>query len=420
MTKKDYKKEVTIKIEGKEWTNAVDKAFKEKNKEVTIDGFRKGKAPREIYENKYGVESLYHTAVDSLVEEAYYKGIEESKVRPAIEPKIVVKNLTEKGVEFLITIVPVPEIKIKKYKGLKVEKEKVTVSKDEIEHEIAHLLEKYVEIRTKKSDVLAKGDIAVIDFEGFKDKVAFPGGSAENYELEIGSGAFIPGFEEKLIGMKKGEEKTIKVTFPKDYHAEDLKGAKVEFKVKLNEIKEKVNRKFDKELFLDLAIDGVNSKEELDKHIKENIKKRKEKESDENYITNLLTEIGKHIELDIPEEILDSRAEEDLRMFEERLMSQGMNLELFLSLSNMKEEDMISKLRTEVEVGLTNSLLLEEIIKLENIKVTDKDIEKEVDGIAASYKMEKDDILKDKATMNRIEDGLLINKAIDKLKELNK
>lgn len=420
MAKKEYKKEITIKIDGKEWKDAIDKAFKEKNKEITVDGFRKGKVPREVYEKKFGVESLYSLAIDNLVEKAYYQGIEESKVRPAIEPAINVKKVDAKGVEFVITIVPVPEIKVNKYKDLKVKKEKVEVAKDEIEHEIFHMLEKYVEVVSKEDNKVENGDIAIIDFEGFKDGVAFPGGKAENYELEIGSGSFIPGFEDKMVGMKKGEEKTIKLTFPKDYHAEELKGQKVEFKVKVNDIKAKKQREFDEELFLDLAIEGVNSKKELEKHVEKEIKKRKEKENDEKYITSLLTEIGKHIELDIPEEIIEARAEEDLRMFEERLMSQGMNLELFLSLSNMKEEDLKTKLRTEVTVGLTNSLLLEEIIKLEKIKVTQKELEKEVEDICKAYDLDKEDTLKDLATLNKIEDGLLINKAIEKIKELNK
>lgn len=420
MTKKDYKKEVSIKIEGKEWKDAIDKAFVEKNKTLTIDGFRKGKAPRNIFEKKYGVESLYGVAVDSLAHEAFHKGIEKSGVRPALEPQISVKSVSEKGVEFIISIVPVPEIKINKYKDLKVKKEKVDVTKEEIEHEIGHLLEKYVEIMTKENGKVENGDIAVIDFEGFKDKEAFKGGKAENYELEIGSGSFIPGFEEKLIGMKKGEEKTIKLTFPKDYHAEELKGQKVEFKVKVNDIKEKKQREFDKDLFLDLAIEGVNSKEELDKYVENNIKTQKAKASEEKYITNLLLEIGKNVELEIPEEIIDARTEEDFKMFEDRLKTQGMNLELFLSLSNMKEKDIKEKLRTEVTTGLTNSLILEEIIKLENIKLEEKDLEKEVEEIAKSYKLKKEDLLKDVATINRIEDGLLINKAIERIKELNK
>lgn len=420
MTKKEYKKEVSIKIEGKEWKDAIDKAFEQKVKEVSVAGFRKGKTPRDIYEKKYGVESLYQAAVDNLVAEAYYKGIDESKVRPALEPTINVKSLSAKGVEFIITIVPVPEIKVNKYKDLNVKKEKVSVSKDEIEHEISHLLEKYVEVASKKDGVIANGDIAIIDFEGFKDKVAFDGGKAENYELEIGSGMFIPGFEEKLVGVKKGEEKTIKLTFPKEYHAADLAGEKVEFKVKVNDVKEKKQRDFDDELFEDLAIKGVKSKKELEDYVKEEISKRKEKDVEEKYITSLLTEIGKNIELDIPEEIIEARTEEDLKMFEQRIGQQGMNLELFLSLSNMKEEDLKDKLRTEVEVGLTNSLMLEEIIKLEKIKVSEKELDKEVESICKEYNMDKEETLKDMATINKIKDSLLINKALEKIKELNK
>ncbi len=247
MAKKDYNKVVSIKIEGEEWTKALDKAFKEKVKTVSVDGFRKGKVPRDIFEKKFGKESLYFVASDYVVEAAYKKALTESKLVPVVQPSVDIKNVDDKGIEFAFNIIVKPEVKIKKYKGLNVKPEKIKVTKEEIEHEMGHLLERFTETRAKTEGALEKGNIAIIDFEGFKDGKAFDGGKAENYELEIGSNTFIPGFEDQMVGMKLNEERDINVTFPEDYHAEDLKGAKVVFKVKVNDIKEKLERKFDKE-----------------------------------------------------------------------------------------------------------------------------------------------------------------------------
>ena len=299
MAKKSNKNEVIIKIEGKEWKDALDKAFQERVKKVNVDGFRKGKVPRDIYEKKFGKESLYFPASDFVVEKAYKKALEESKLVPVVQPSVDIKSVDDKGIEFVFKIIVKPEVTIKKYKGLKVKPEKVKVTKEEIEHEMGHILERFTETRSKENGKVEKGDIAVIDFEGFKDGKAFDGGKAENYELEIGSNTFIPGFEEKVTGMKLNEEKDIELTFPKDYHAEELKGAKVVFKVKVNDIKEKVERKFDKDLFDDLGIDGVDSKESLEKHIEKDIIAQKEVDAENKYVDELLEAVSKNVEVDI-------------------------------------------------------------------------------------------------------------------------
>ena len=219
---KTNKLEITITIEGKEWQDALDKAFKQKVKTVTVDGFRKGKCPRDIYEKKFGKESLYIDGAESLLQNAYKKLLDEHKdLVPVVQPRVDIKSIDDDKVEFLFTIITAPEVNVKKYKGLKVKKDKVEVSNEEIEHELGHLLEKYTEVVTKEDGEVENGDIAVIDFEGFKDGVAFDGGKGENYSLEIGSGTFISGFEEQLVGMKTGEEKEIKVTFSEDYMDEE-------------------------------------------------------------------------------------------------------------------------------------------------------------------------------------------------------
>ena len=246
--------EVVIKIDGEAWKNALDKAFKVKSKDAKVDGFRKGKVPRDIYEKHFGKESLWLEAADTVLQDAYTKAMEESKLVPVVQPDVSLKNLSDELVEFTFKIITKPEVNVKKYKGLKVAKEEVKVTKEEIEHELSHVLEKYTELVTKEGKV-ENGDIAVIDFEGFKDGVAFDGGKGENYSLEIGSHTFIPGFEEQVIGMSAGEEKDINVTFPEDYGVKDLKGAPVVFKVKVNEVKTKEARELDEDFFEDLGLE---------------------------------------------------------------------------------------------------------------------------------------------------------------------
>ena len=345
--KVENKQEVVIKIEGQDWTNSVDKAFEEKRKDVTVSGFRKGKVPRNIYEKNFGKESLYMAAIDNVVNVAYVKALEESKLVPVVQPKVDIKSITDEGVEFVFTIVTKPSVNIKKYKGLKVNKETVKVTKEEIEHEMKHILERYGEVRVKEEGTLENGNIAVIDFEGFKDGVAFDGGKGENYDLEIGSNTFIPGFEEQLVGMKKDEEREINVTFPEEYPAENLKGAPVVFKVKLHEIKEKVEREFDEELFEDLAMEGVNSKEDLEKELKLNIEAQKEMDAENRYVDTLLEEVAKNVEVDIPEEMVDEEVERLLGRYEQQLKMQGVSLDLYYQITRTTEADLKQQLEKE-------------------------------------------------------------------------
>ena len=231
-------KEINIKVEGKEWEEALDKAFVKANAKAKIDGFRPGKAPKEVFLKKYGKEALYMDAADIVLDGAYRKVFEDNKdLEIVAQPEIGLKSIDEKGVEFTFKLTLKPEVKLGKYKGLNVKKDSVKVTKEEVEHEIEHLRSHYAENVVKEGKV-ENGDIAIIDFEGFKDGKAFDGGKGENYSLTIGSNTFIPGFENQIIGMAKGEEKDINVTFPEDYHSEELKGQPVVFKVKVNEIKE--------------------------------------------------------------------------------------------------------------------------------------------------------------------------------------
>ena len=230
--KKDNVFEEIVKISKEEFQNAINKAFENKKSNIKMDGFRKGKVPKDVYFKKVGKESLYMDAIDIVLPDAYDKVMKNYK--PIIDPKVEINKLDEEGVEFKFIITTMPKVEIKKYKGLNIKKPEVKVTEEEIEHEMGHLVERFTELVIKEDGEVELGDVAVIDFEGFKDGTPFEGGKGENYSLEIGSNTFIPGFEDQVIKMKKGEEKDIKVTFPEDYHQEDLKGKDVTFKVKVH------------------------------------------------------------------------------------------------------------------------------------------------------------------------------------------
>ena len=426
MTKKDENKksdekrvdnrhEVIIKIDGDEWTEAMDAAFEAKRKEVTVSGFRKGKVPRNVYE-----KNLYMAAIDSVIQLAYERAIDNSKLVPVVQPKVDVSAVSDEYVEFKFTIITKPEVKVKKYKGLKVKKEKVEVTSEEIDREMKNILEKYGEIRVKEEGKLEEGNIAVIDFEGFKDGVAFDGGKAENYELEIGSNTFIPGFEEQLIGMKPHDERDIDVTFPEEYPSEELKGAKVVFKVKLHEIKEKVERDFDEELFADLAMEGVNSKEDLEKELKANIEAQKEMDAENRYVDSLLDAVAKNVEVDIPEEMVDEEVERLLGRYSQQLQMQGVSLDLYYQLTKTTEADLRAQLEKEGYKNVLYRLMLEEIADMEKIEISESDADKQATELAEKYKMTKEEFLKNFGGLEMISYDMEIRKVVDLLKEENK
>ena len=421
MAKKENKNihEVTVKIEGDSWTKALDKVFKEKQKTVKVDGFRKGKVPRSVFEKKFGKESLYFDAANAVLQEAYVKVMEDSKLIPVVQPAVDIKDITEDGVEFIFKIVTKPEVKVKKYKGLGVKPEKVTVTKDEVDHELGHLLERYTELVTKEGKV-ENGDVAIIDFEGFKDGVAFDGGKGENYSLEIGSNTFIPGFEEQIIGMKTGDEKDLDITFPEDYGAKELAGAPVVFKVKVNEIKEKKSRELDEDFFEDLGMEGIDSEEKLRDEIKASIKAQKEMDAENKYVDTLLETVSKNVDVDIPEEMVEEEVDRLMTRFEEQMKMQGISLDVYYQFTNSDEKALRDQMEKEAYNNVLYRLMLEEVVKLEKIEVSMKDAEKEAEELAKKYQMEKEEFLKQFGGLELVQYDLEMRKVIDKLKELNK
>ena len=409
------KKVVEYKVEKEVWEKAKNDAFVKLNKEAKIDGFRPGKAPRNIFEKHYGKQEILYEAADKLINDKYFEILKDEKIIPIIEPKIEPMKLDDEGLEVKYIIITEPEVTLGEYKNLGLKKDKVKVTKEEIEHEIHHILERYAEIATKEGKV-ENGDIAIINFEGFKDGVAFEGGKAENYELEIGSNSFIPGFEEGIIGMSKGEEKDLNLTFPKDYASEELKGQKVVFKVKVNEIKERIIPELDKEFFEDLAMPGVTTKEDLEKELEKQIKDYKEMQAENAYVEKVLAKASDNMKIEIDEELVEAEVENMYADFLDKLKLQGITEELYLQYANTTKEEVKNKMHDEAITRIKYRYLLKEVIKEEKIKVTDKQVEKELDNMAKTYGVSKEDILKEVKDVEYIKLDMLTKAAIEVIK----
>lgn len=407
-------KKIDIKIEGKEWQEALDKAFIKENGKAKIDGFRPGKAPKDVFLKKYGEESLFMSAGDLVIDKAYAKMIEENKdLQIVAQPEMELKSIDKNGIEFTFVLTLKPTVTLGKYKDLKVKKESVEVTKEEIDDAILKMRERFAELEIKDGSV-ENDDTAVIDFEGFKDGVAFDGGKGEAYSLKIGSNTFIPGFEEQLIGMKKGEEKDIKVTFPEEYHSEDLKGKEVVFKVKVNEIKTTKIPEIGKDFFEDLGFEGIDTLEGLEKQVSENIKAHKEHHAEEHYLDSLLEEAAKGVKVEIPEVMIKEEQDRMIGQYEQNLSMQGITLEQFYKFTNSDEKALREQMKDEANKRITYRLMLEEIAIQEKIEISEEEASKEAEEMAKKYEMSKEELLKNFGGLDMIVYDMKMRKAIDR------
>lgn len=413
------KKIVNYKAKKEDWENAQTRAFNKLNAKHKIDGFRPGKAPRAIFERNFPGQIVMEAA-DILVDQEYRRIITEDKILPILEPKIDIVKVTDEELEINFTFITEPSVKLGEYKGLDVKKETVKVTKDEVQKKIDALLKEYAELVVKETGKVENGDLAIIDFEGIKDGVAFDGGKGENYSLEIGSNTFIPGFEDGIIGMKKGEEKDLKLTFPEDYGQEDLAGQEVIFKVKVNEIKSKVIPELDKEFFEDLGMENVTTKEELEKQIKEEIKEEKQQKANQKYADDLLEKATSNMEVEIDDEIVEAEANAMYKDFMDRMAMQGINEDLYLQYAGTTKEDIVTHMKEEALKRLKNSYLLSAIIKEENIEVTEEETTKEVADIAQKYNMTEEDVKSSLGGIDAITYDLKVRKALDIMKNETK
>ena len=409
------KKEVKYTVKGEEWDKAKDKAFNKLNKTHKVDGFRKGKASRSIFEKKFPGEIVMEAA-NNLIDKKYVEIINDKEIIPVVEPKVNITKIDDEGLEATFTIVTEPEVKLGDYKDLPIKKDTVRVTKDEIKTRIDNLLKDYAELVVKEDGKVEDGDIAVIDFEGFKDDVAFDGGKGENYSLEIGSNSFIPGFEDGVKGMKKGESKDLKLTFPKDYGVADLAGADVVFKVTVNEIKKKVIPELDKDFFDDLGMDGVTDKDSLEAKIKEEIKSEKERSADNKYIDDLLNAAVENMTCDIDDEIIEAEAKNMYNDVVQRMNMQGLTEEVYLQYADTTKEDIIENMKPEALKRLQNSYLLNAIIEKEKIEVSEDEAKKEIEEMAKTYNMTAEDVEKSIGGINAMLYDLKVRRAIDIMK----
>ncbi len=408
--------EITVRVEGQAWTDALDKAFVKANKNAKIDGFRPGKAPKDKFIKKYGIESLYMEAGDIVLPAKYEEVLKENeKLELVAQPAIDLKHVDENGIEFVFTLITKPEVKLGDYKSLDVKKPSVKVTEKEVKETILEMQKKYAENVIKEGKV-ENGDVAIIDFEGFKDGVAFDGGKGENYSLTIGSNTFIPGFEEQIIGMEKGEVKDLDITFPEEYHSEDLKGQAVVFKVKVNEIKGIEIPELNEDFFKDLGMDDIKTVEELEKQVKETIKVRKENDAENKYIDDVLAAAAKTTKIEVPEEMIKDEAHRMVHQYEENLKMQGLTLEQFYQFTNSNEEALMDQMHDEAKNRVTYRLMLEEIVKVEKLEVSDKDAEKEAQELANKYQMEIEEFKKAFGGVEMIKYDLSMRAAIELLK----
>lgn len=403
-------------IKEERWQKALDDAFLKLRKEVSVDGFRKGNVPKNIFLNKYGYESLFSEAIDLIANEAYLEVLKEAKLEPVIQPTLDVKEVNKEHVIFTITITTRPEVVLGEYKNLKVKKEKVTVSEEEIQEEVKRLTDKLAEIVVKSVGKVEKGNTAVIDFKGFVDGKELEGGSGENYPLEIGSNTFIPGFEDGLIGMSVGEEKELNLKFPENY-TEELKNKEVLFKVKLNEIKERVIPKLNKEFYEDLGYKDVNTEEEFKAEVKKEIEARKEVEGENKYTDACLDKALENTKIELSEDIIDDEVHRMLDQIAENLKYQGITLEQYMQFTNTTHEDLHKQMEPEATKRVKMRYMLEKIAEVENFEITDEELDKDATKMAEHYGITKEELIKEIGGLDIIKYDSKMRKAIEIVKE---
>ena len=409
------KKVVNYKAQKEDWEKAKDQAFKKISPKYKVDGFRKGKAPRNIFERNFPGQIVMEAA-DILIDQEYKRILTEGKILPILEPKIDVVKVDDDALEVNFSFILEPTVTLGEYKNLGVKKETVKVSNEEVQQKIDELLKNYTELVIKEEGTVENGDVAVIDFEGFKDGVAFDGGKGENYSLEIGSHSFIPGFEEGIIGMKKGEEKDLTLTFPEEYQEESLAGKEVVFKVKVNEIKTKEVPELDKDFFEDLGMEDVKTKEDLEKKMKEEIKAQKEEEAEKKYVDALLEKAVSNMTIELDEEIIEAEAEAMYNDFMNHMSAQGITEELYLKYAGTTKEDIVDHMKKEAETRLKNSYLLNAIIKEEQIEADEKEALDQIKDLAKKYNMTEEDVKSSLGGEDAVKYDIKVRKAIDLMK----
>ena len=410
--------QIKVTFDKKEWAEAQDAALKRLATRVKLDGFRPGKAPVAMIKARLGKQAIYDEATDQILQKRYADIMKKAEVAPIAQPTLNIDSVDNDNLKITILCPVKPEVELGEYKGLEVKKGRVTVAKKDIEAQVENYRHQFAELTTKENGEVAKGDTVVMDFEGFIDGEAFEGGKAENHSLEIGSGSFIPGFEEQVIGMKVGEEKEINVTFPEEYQSAELAGQEAVFKVKVHEIKTKVLPDIDDELAKDVNIDGIETLADLETYTKEQIKNKKQTEVESKFSDDIFNAVIENTPLEVPEAMIETETQTMLREVEQNLSQQGLNMELFQQLTGKTMEDMKTEMSEQAEKRVKFNLILAEIAKAENIEISDEEVDDEIKEIATYYGREFDEVKTIfEAQMGQIKSDLATRKAVQLIKD---
>ncbi|EJL43881.1 trigger factor [Brevibacillus agri] len=384
---------LTVEVDASQVDAALDQAFKKVVQKVQVPGFRKGKVPRKMFESRFGVESLYQDALDILLPAAYGQAVRETGIEPVDRPEVDVEQMEKgKNLIFKATVTVKPEVKLGDYKGLTIEEKDFTVTDETVDAELKRMQERHAELVAVEEGAAQEGDIVVIDFEGFQDGVAFEGGKAEDYSLELGSGTFIAGFEEQLVGLAIGDEKEIKVTFPEEYHSPNLAGKEAVFKVKLNSLKRKNLPVLDDEFAKDVS--EFDTLEELKADTKKKLEEKAAQEKEQYVREQLVLKAAENAEIDLPAVMVEHELDQMVNEFGQRLQYQGMTLELYYQFSGMDESQLRDQLRADATSRVRTSLTLEAIGKAEKIEATEEDVTEELNKLAGVYGRPADELRK--------------------------
>ena len=405
---------LTIEVAPEELEKAIEGAYQKNKSKISVPGFRKGKVPRQMIERMYGKEVFYEDAVNALIPEAYEKAVDECEEEIVSSPKIEVAQV-EAGKPFIFTaeVALKPEVKLGKYKGVKVEKADTEVTDEEVDKEI----DKERESNARNIDVTDRavkdGDIVTLDFEGFVDGTAFEGGKGENYPLTIGSGTFIPGFEEQLVGAEIGKETEVNVTFPEDYQAEDLKGKAAVFKCTVKEIKEKELPTLDDEFASEVS--EFETLAEYKADIRGRLEERKAKAAREAKEAAVIEEIIKDSDMEIPEAMIETQQRQMIDEFAQRIQMQGLTLEQYFQFTGASYDQMIERVKPQAEKRIQSRLVLEAVAAAEKIEATEEDYEEELKSMAEAYQMEVDKVkeLLPEKSVQQIKEDIAVKKAAE-------
>ena len=411
--KENSKVEIEFTMDKKQFNEELEKAYKQNAKKFKVPGFRAGMVPRAIVEQTYGEGVLYEAVIENNVDEAYRAAVIENNLEIVSRPELDIKQIgKDKDFIFVVTVCVKPEATVKDYKGIEVKKVSTRVTKKDVDAELDSIREKNARIVTVEDRELKDGDISVIDFEGFKDGEAFEGGKAENFELTIGSGQFIPGFEEQMVGMKVNETRDINVTFPKEYHSEDLAGKDATFKVVLHEIKEKVLPEIDDEFAKDVS--EFDTLEEYKKDLNKKVKEQKEAQAKAQKEQEAIDKFIEKVEVTIPEEMIDAEVDKMVEEMNANLSYQGLNIDQYLQYIGMSLDDYKKEMRDQAQKRIKLNLGLEFVSKEEKIEVTDKEIDEKIKALAAQYGNKEDDdsLLKNENARNYMKEQLIQEKTM--------